>query len=100
MWPKLTNMLRIHSLPQNLRLRFVVIVVVSLNHSSISSIVFQDLYVICDLECMQKCDSRLILVFVSLYGDGSICSLRTCIVASQVQDASILSLHDYYRGAS
>ena len=43
-------MLRIHNLPQNLKLRLVVIVVVSWNHSSISSIVFQDLYVICDLE--------------------------------------------------
>ena len=50
MQPKLTNMLRIHNLPQNLKLRLVVIVVVSWNHSSISSIVFQDLYVICDLE--------------------------------------------------
>ena len=49
MWPKLINILRIHRLPQNLRLRLLVIVV-SLNHSSISSIVFRDLYIICDLE--------------------------------------------------
>ena len=40
MWLKLTNILRIHSLPQNLRLRFVVIVVVSLNHRSIKLLLF------------------------------------------------------------